>query len=175
MTSAETARMTTSELADDLDAAVDHVAETGAQIVIIRDGKPVTALVALEVTAPYRNEILTFMRSADCHYGNALRDEEAGLTNVEAAAKRDEVKLDRIGDLRHAVQKVADAEPSRTKAEAGHEDGVLRALLHFESEMSPELRQHVLTRLAAVQSEFGLRETTQPLRCVTRGAQARRR
>ncbi len=175
MTSAETARMTTSELADDLDTAVDRVAETGEQILIIRDGKPVAALVALENTAPYQDEILTFLRSADCHYGNALRDEEAGLSIAEAAAKRDEVKLDRIEDLRHAVHQVADAEPSRTKAEAGHEDGVLRALLHFESEMSLELRQHVYARLTAVQSEFGLRETMQPLRCVTRGAQARRR
>ncbi|WP_133258922.1 type II toxin-antitoxin system Phd/YefM family antitoxin [Mycolicibacter senuensis] len=175
MTSAESARMTTSELADDLDAAIDHVAETGAQIVIVRDGKPVAALVALEDTAPYRDEILTLLRSADCHYGNALRDKEAGLSIAEAAAKRDEVTLDRIEDLRHAVHQVADAEPSRTKTEAGHEDGVLRALLHFESEMSPELRQHVYARLTAVQAEFGLRETTQPLRCVTRGAQARRR
>lgn len=175
MTSAETACMTTSQLADGLDAAVDQVIRTGQQIVIVRGGKPVAALVALEDTAPYRDEVLTFLRSADCHYGNALRDEEAGLSIADAAAKRDEVKLDRIEDLRRAVHQVADAEPSRTKAEAGHEDGVLRALLHFESEMSQELRQHVYARLAAVQSEFGLRETTQPLRCVTRGAQARRR
>lgn len=175
MTSAGTARMTTSQLADGLDAAVSQVIRTGQQIVIVRDGKPVAALVALEDTAPHRNEVLTFLRSADCHYGNALRDEEARLSIVEAAAKRDEVKLNRIEDLRRAVHQVADAEPSRTKAEAGHEDGVLRALLHFESEMSPELRQHVYACLAAVQSKFGLRETTQPLRCVTRGAQARRR
>lgn len=167
--------MTTSELAGQLDAAVEQVTRTGQQIVIVRDGKPVAALVALEDTAPYRDEILTFLRGANCHYGNALRDEEAGLSIADAAAKRDEVELDRIGDLRHSVHQVADAEPSRTKAEAGHEDGVLRALLHFESEMSPELRQHVFARIAAVQSEFGLRETTQPLRCVTRGAQARRR
>ncbi|WP_158168555.1 hypothetical protein [Mycolicibacterium smegmatis] len=175
MTYAETTLMTTSQLADDLDAAVDEVIRTGQQIVIVRDGKPVAALVALVDTAPYRDEILTFLRGADCHYGNALRDEEAGLSIAQAAAKRDEVKLDRIADLRHAVHQVAEGEPSRTKAEAGHEDGVLRALLHFESEMSPELRQHVYARLTAVQSQFGLRETTQPLRCVTRGAQARRR
>jgi len=54
----------------------------------VRDGKPVAALVALEDTALHRDEILTFLRGANCHYGNALRDEEAGLTIAEAAAKR---------------------------------------------------------------------------------------
>ena len=63
---------------------------------------------------------------------------------------RDEVKLDRIGDLRRAVHRVADGEHSRTKAEAGREDGVLRALLHFDAEMTQELRSHVYARLAAV-------------------------
>ncbi|SHQ37642.1 Uncharacterised protein [Mycobacteroides abscessus subsp. abscessus] len=128
-----------------------------------------------DVTDTHREEVLDLLRRADCHYAVALRDEEAGLTIAEAAAKRDEVKLDRIADLRRAVHQVADGQHSRTKAQAGHEDGVLRALLHLEAEMTPELRSHVYARLSAVQGEFGLRETTQPLRCVTRGAQARRR
>lgn len=127
------------------------------------------------VTGTHRDQILEHLRNADCHYGNALRDEEAGLSIAAAAAKRDEVKLDRITDLRRAVHQVADGQHSRNKAEAGHEDGVLRALLHFDAELTPELRSHVYARLAEVQSQFGLRETTQPLRCVTRGAQARRR
>lgn len=118
--------------------------------------------------------MLDLLRRVDCHHGNALRDEEAGLTIAEAAAKRHEVKLDRIVDLRRAVNQVADGVHSVTKKEAGHEDGMLRALLHFEPEMSQGLRQHVYARLAAAQHEFGLRET-EPLHCVTRGAQARRR
>lgn len=126
------------------------------------------------MTDTHRNEILNFLRHANCHYGNALRDKESGLTIAEAAAKRDEVKVDRIADLRRAVHQVAAGQRSVTKKEAGHEDGVLRALLHFDVEMSQGLRRHIYGRLAAVQSEFGLRATTQPLRCVTRGAQARR-
>ncbi len=125
-------------------------------------------------TNPYRDEVLALLRRADCHYGNALRDEEAGWTAERAARERDEVRLDRIIDLRHAVRMVADGELSRTKAQAGHEDGVLRALLHFETEMSDGLRGRIHARLAQLQPEFGLWETVQPLRCVTRGAQARR-
>ncbi|OBK19387.1 hypothetical protein A5636_18515 [Mycobacterium asiaticum] len=124
--------------------------------------------------SPHHDEILDLLRRAYCHYGFALRDEDAGLSIAAAAAKRDEVKLDRIVDLRRAVHQVAESIHSVTKKEAGHEDGVLRALLHFEPEMSRELREHIYGRLAATQQEFGLRETTQPLRCVTRGAQARR-
>lgn len=131
-------------------------------------------LAAVTDTSPHHDEILDLLRRADCHYGFALRDEDGGLTTAAAAAKRDEVKLDRIVDLRRAVHQVAKGIHSVTKKEAGHEDGVLRALLHFETEMSDALREHVYSRLAAAQQEFGLRETTQPLRCVTRGAQARR-
>ena len=69
---------------------------------------------------------------------------------------------------------VADGEHAATKAQAGHEDGVLRALLHFESGMSEELCRYISTRLMQLQLEFGLRRTTAPLRCVTRGASARR-
>jgi hypothetical protein len=64
---------------------------------------------------------------------------------------------------------------SINKKQAGHEDGVLRALLHFSGEMSGDLRLHIRTRLAQLQPEFGLKETVAPLRCVTRGANARRK
>lgn len=136
---------------------------------------PCATLAPVTATSPHCDEILELLRGADCHYGNALRDEEAGLSIGAAARARDGVRLDRIVDLRSAVHQVADGEHSHTKAQAGHEDSVLRALLHFEAGMSEELRRHVRVRLAQVQSQFGLRETTQPLRCVTRGAQARRR
>ena len=125
-------------------------------------------------TNPHRDEILALLRRADCHYGNALRDEEAGWTVEHAARERDAVRLDRIMDLRRAVRMVSDGELSQTKVQAGHEDGVLRALLHFETEMSDGLRARILARLVQLQPEFGLRQTVQPLRCVTRGAQARR-
>ena len=100
------------------------------------------------VTDAHRRESLDLLRKAACHYGNTLRDEDESLSIADAAAKRDEVKLDRITDLRRAVHQVADGRPSRTKAEAGHEDAVLRALLHFDAEMTPELRQYVYTRLS---------------------------
>ena len=59
---------------------------------------------------------------------------------------------------------VADDELSQTKVQAGHEDGVLRALLHFESEMSDGLRGYIYhgliyARLAQLQPAFGLRAT----------------
>jgi hypothetical protein len=69
---------------------------------------------------------------------------------------------------------VADGEHSLNKKQAGHEDGVLRALLHFEGDMSGDLRRQIRTRLAQLQLEFGLTETVAPLRCVTWGANARR-
>ena len=122
---------------------------------------------------PHRGEILALLRRADCHYGNALRDEEAGWTVEHAARERDEVRLDRIIGLRRAVRIVADGELSQTKVQAGHEDGVLRALLHFESEMSDGLRGYLYARLAQLQPEFGLTATLQPLRCVTRGTRGR--
>jgi hypothetical protein len=123
---------------------------------------------------PYREEILSLLRRADCHYGGALRDEDDGLSVEEAARKRDEVRLDRITDLRRAVHMAADGEHSSNKKQAGHEDGVLRALLHFEAVMSGDLRRHIHSRLAQLQPEFGLTETVAPLRCVTRGVNARR-
>ena len=123
---------------------------------------------------PFRNEILSLMRHADCHYGDALRDEDAGLSVEQAARKRDEVRQDRIADLRRAVRMVARGEHVLNKRQAGHEDGVLRALLHFEVDMSDELRRYIRIRLARLQPEFGLKKTVAPLRCVTRGANARR-
>lgn len=63
------------------------------------------------------------MRQADCHYGNALRDEEEGLSSEDAARKRDEVRVDRVIDLRRGVHMGALGEHSQNKAQAGHEDG----------------------------------------------------
>lgn len=134
-----------------------------------------TDITTADASTNRRSEILDFIRKADCHYGNTLRDEDDRLTIAEASARRDHVKLDRIRDLRRAIHQVANGEPSRTKKEAGHEDAVLRALLHFASELSPELSHHVHARLAKVQAEFGLPATNKPLRCVVRGVQARRR
>ena len=34
----------------------------------------------MPTTNPHREEILALLRRADCHYGNALRDAEVGLT-----------------------------------------------------------------------------------------------
>lgn len=64
---------------------------------------------------PYRDELLSLLRLADCHYGAALRDEEAGLSVEEAASKREEVKLDRIVKLRKAVHMVATGEHSNKR------------------------------------------------------------
>ena len=121
------------------------------------------------------DEILALLRRADCHYGAALRDEEEGLSVEEAAFKRDQVLTSRIVQLRRAVNMVADGEHSANKTQGGHEDGVLRALLHLQGQMSSELRQHIFARLANVQAQFALKRTTDPLGCVTRGANARRR
>jgi len=126
------------------------------------------------VSNPYHDEVLSLLRRADCHYGWALRDEEEGLTVEEAANKRDQVRTDRIVDLRKAVHMVADGEHSNNKRQAGHEDGVLRALLHFRGVMSAGLRQHISARLAELQPQFGLAKTEAPLLCRTRGANARR-
>lgn len=126
-------------------------------------------------SSPHREEVLALLRRADCHYGAALRDEEEGLSVVEAAHKRDRVKTDRIVALRRAVHTVADDERSQLKKQGEHEEAVLRALLHFRDQMSEGLHRHVLARLAHLQTQFGLKKTTEPLRCVTRGAEARRR
>jgi ElaB/YqjD/DUF883 family membrane-anchored ribosome-binding protein/energy-coupling factor transporter ATP-binding protein EcfA2 len=120
-------------------------------------------------TNPHRDEILALLRRADCHYGNALRDEEAGWT-VEHAARERNVQPGRILELRRAVRAAADGQFSRTKSQAGHEDGVLRALLHFRGEMSEGLRQHIDSRLARLRAEFLPDLKAVPLQCNTRGA-----
>lgn len=74
---------------------------------------------------------------------------------VQAARERDEVRLDRIISLRRAVRMVADAESSQDKTQAGHEDGVLRALLQFESEMSDGLRSHFTDGLRICSRSLG--------------------
>lgn len=118
---------------------------------------------------PIHEEILALLRRADCHYGNALRDDEAGWSVEQAAGERN-VRTDRIVALRAAVRRAADGEHSRNKAQAGHEDGVLRALLHFRHEMSDELRQHIDTRLTRLKAEFIPNLKAVPLQCTTRGA-----
>ena len=122
----------------------------------------------------HHDEVLSLLWRADCHYGWALRDEEEGLTADQAANKRDQVRTDRIVELRRAVHMVADGEHSINKKQAGHEDGVLRALLHFRGVMSDGLRQYIAARLAQLQPQFGLTKTQAPLLCRTRGANARR-
>jgi hypothetical protein len=62
-------------------------------------------------TNPYRDEVLSLLRRAVCHYGDALRDEDAGWTVEQAARERDDVRLDRIIDLRRAVRMVAVERP----------------------------------------------------------------
>jgi exonuclease III len=118
---------------------------------------------------PLGEEIRALLRRVDCHYGNTLRDGEAGLS-VERAARERNVRTDRIVALRAAVARASAGEHSRTKAQAGHEDGVLRALLHYRGEMSGELRQHVDTRLARLKAEFLPDLKAVPLQCKVRGA-----
>jgi hypothetical protein len=117
---------------------------------------------------PHRGEILTLLRRADCHYGNTLRDKEAGWS-VEHAAGERKVDTDRIVDLRAAVQRAAAGEVSRNKSQAGHEDGILRALLHFRGEMSDGLRRHIDTGLARLKAEFIPDLKAEPLQCNHRG------
>jgi hypothetical protein len=116
----------------------------------------------------HRGEIQALLRRADCHYGNTLRDEEAGWS-VERAARERNVGTDRIIELRAAVRRVCNGERARTKAHAGHEDGVLRALLHFRGEMSQGLRQHIDTRLTRLRAEFIPELKAVPLQCNSRG------
>ncbi|WP_395307511.1 hypothetical protein V4U86_19095 [Mycobacterium sp. AMU20-3851] len=113
---------------------------------------------------PLRAEIVTLLRRADCHYGNALRDEEAGR-GVDQAADERSVRTDRIVALRAAVHRVANGKASVSKTQAGHEDGVLRALLHFRNEMSGELQQHIDTGLARLKAEYIPDLKPIPLQC----------
>lgn len=118
---------------------------------------------------PHRDEMLSLLRRADCHYGNTLRDEEAGWSVEHAASERD-VQARRIMELRTAVRRARNGEFSRNATQAGHEDGVLRAALHFRSEMSDGLRQHIDTRLARLKAEFLPELKAVPLQCNTRGS-----
>ena len=60
----------------------------------------------------YRDEVLSLLRSIDCHYGAALRDQEAGLSIEKAARRQDNVRPDRIVDLSRALQMAAAGENS---------------------------------------------------------------
>lgn len=53
-------------------------------------------------TNPHRGETVSFLRRADCHYGNTLRDKEAGQS-VEHAGREHNVQASRIVELRTAV------------------------------------------------------------------------
>ena len=125
-------------------------------------------------TSSLRDEITALLRRADCHYGNTFRDEEAGWTVAEAAGERN-VRIDRIVELRAAVRRAILGEHSQTKAQAGHEDGVLRALLHFRGELSDDLRQHIDTRLARLKAEFLPDLKVIPLQCKVRGSNQSKR
>ncbi|WP_310773619.1 hypothetical protein [Mycobacterium sp. Z3061] len=109
------------------------------------------------------------LRTADCHYGNTLRDEQAGWS-IERAATERRVRPERIVELRAAVHRVCDGEHSNNKTQAGYEDAVLRALLHFRGEMSAGLRQHIDMRLTRLRSEYLPDLKAVPLQCNTRGA-----
>jgi hypothetical protein len=110
------------------------------------------------------DEMQALLRRARCHYGNTLRDQEAGRS-VEQAAHHRHVEITRIRELRAAVARACNGERSAIPAHAGHEDGVLRALLHFRGEMSEELAQHIHGRLAALKAEFLPDLKPEPLRC----------
>ena len=120
-------------------------------------------------TTSLQDEIAALLRRADCHYGNTLRDEEAGWTVAKAAVERN-VRSDRIVELRAAVRRAILGEHSQTKAQVGHEDGVLRALLHFRGELSEGLRQHIDTRLARLKADFLPNLKVIPLQCKVRGS-----
>jgi DNA mismatch endonuclease (patch repair protein) len=59
----------------------------------------------------------------------------------------------------------ADASVAIKKSQAKYDEAILRALKHFSGQMSPELRQHVDTRLNDLRTKFGLTTGVQPLRC----------
>ena len=112
----------------------------------------------------HRDEILGFLRRANCHYGNTVRDQEEGLSETEAALKR-KVEPERIGKLRWDVHHVANGRRSNGQSQADDEQGVLRALLHFSAELSGGLRQHIDSRLARIKAEHWPNQLFEPLRC----------
>lgn len=121
---------------------------------------------------PLGAEIATLLRRADCHYGNALRDEEDGRS-VEQTADLRGVRTDRIVALRAAVHRAVNGKASVSITQAGHEDGVLRALLHFRNEMSESLQQHIDTGLARLKAEYIPDLKPIPLQCKHRFAERR--
>lgn len=118
---------------------------------------------------PYRQEILLLLSRAECHYGDTLRDEEVGWSVDRAAGERN-IEPGRNVDLRRAVRRVLDGETASNKSQAGHEDGVFRALLHFRGSMSEGLRQYADTQLSRLKAEFLPNLKAEPLKCNHRGA-----
>lgn len=119
---------------------------------------------------PFRDEMLALLRRADCHYGNTLRDEEAGRS-VEEAARRRSVKPERIVELRERIRVVVvDREVSGNKTRAEHEAAILRALLHFRSVMSDGLLHQVKMRIVDLKTEFLPDLEATPLQCTKWGA-----
>ncbi|BBY98320.1 hypothetical protein [Mycolicibacterium fallax] len=112
----------------------------------------------------HRDEILGFLRRANCHYGNTVRDQEEGLSEKEAALKR-KVQPDRISELRGEVRHVVDGRLSNGSRQADYEQAVLRALLHFPAELSGGLRQYIDSRLARIKAEHRPNQLFEPLRC----------
>ena len=112
----------------------------------------------------HRDEILGFLRRANCHYGNTVRDEEEGLSDKEAALKR-KVQPERIRELRREIRHVVDGRLSNGPSQADYEQAVLRALLHFPAELSDGLRQHIDGRLARIKAEHRPNQLFEPLRC----------
>src|SRR5699024_195766 len=94
---------------------------------------------------------------------------EAGWS-VEHAARERKVRTERIVALRAAVQRAVAGEVSHTKSQAGHADGIVRAVLHFRGEISDELRRHIDAGLARLKAEFLPDLTAEPLQCNHRGA-----
>ncbi|TXH15880.1 MAG: hypothetical protein E6R06_32145 [Mycobacterium sp.] len=127
----------------------------------------------LSVTNPYREEIASYLRRAECHYGHTLNEVEAGLTVAESVARR-RVLVPRVAerglgakqviDCREAVGRVLDGEDPG-KSQAGYDEAVYRSLLHFRGQMRPELHQYVMTRLGELQSKHEITQSVKPLRC----------
>ncbi|WP_198290994.1 hypothetical protein [Mycobacterium sp. 155] len=124
---------------------------------------PVRAMLTA-VTDTYRDEILDLLRRADCHFGHTLREVEDGLTVDQASELRD-VGRDQVASCRRAVQRLLDGEFSANATQAGYDEAVHRALLHFRGEMSDGLRQHVDTQLARFKAEYLPDLKVEPLQC----------
>lgn len=113
---------------------------------------------------PYREDIAGYLRRARCHYGARLRYQEAGFT-VDEAARDLGIAESQVSNCRRGVQRVLDGVVAPNKSQASYDEAILRALKHFRDEMSPELRQHLDTRLSGLQALFNLTAGVEPLRC----------